>query len=353
MNAKVDPLASLNYLYGQPSATAVFKQNPEDFIVDEELGFELDGSGEHVCLHIIKRGINTVAVAKAIAKLANVAPRDVSYAGQKDRQGVCSQWFSVPVPIKKDVDFSALNDDFIFVSQQVRHGRKLRIGCHKGNRFTIVLRQVSEPLEVLSRINAVRQGVPNYFGEQRFGHDGHNLEMAQRMFNGEAIRDRKLRSMVISAARSYIFNQLVSLRVAEHGLAKTLKHEVFMLSGSNAFFTDAITPENITRLVEGDIELSAPMVGKGEKGLVEEELNWLEPYSEWCEGLADIGLKTERRMLRLYPENLTVSMPQEDTIELSFSLKKGCFATALLRELVDYRTGDKSIARSDDEDTAE
>ncbi len=350
---KNDPIASLQYLYGKPSATAVFKRLPEDFMVDEELGFELDGSGEHVCLHVIKRGINTVNVAKKIAKFAKVAPRDVSYAGQKDRQGVCSQWFSVPVPIKQELDFSALNDEQIFVAKQVRHGRKLRTGCHKGNRFTIVLREVSEPLAVLSRINAVRQGVPNYFGEQRFGHDGHNLVMAERMFAGEQIRDRKLRSMVISAARSYIFNQIVSLRVAEHGLAKTLQHEVFMLSGSNAFFTDAITPENITRLVEGDIELSAPLVGKGEKGLVEEEQQWLLPYQSWCQGLAEVGLKTERRMLRLYPENLQVKMPTSDSIELSFSLKKGCFATALLRELVDYRQCENSIARSHDEDIAE
>ncbi|MFY8273034.1 tRNA pseudouridine(13) synthase TruD [Pseudoalteromonas sp. SSDWG2] len=353
MNEFGDPLANLNYLYGKPSATAVFKQQPEDFIVDEELGFELDGSGEHVCLHIIKRGINTVALAKRIAKLAKTSPKNVSFAGQKDRQGVCSQWFSVPVPVKTNIDFSALNDEQVFVAKQVRHGRKLRTGCHRGNRFTITLRDVSNPLDVLSRINAVRQGVPNYFGEQRFGHGGHNLTMAQRMFDGEVIRDRKLRSMVISAARSYIFNAIVSLRVAEHGLAKTLRHEVFMLSGSNAFFNDAITVENIRRLVEGDIELSAPLAGKGDKGLVDEEKNWLKPYQNWVEGLADIGLKTERRMLRLYPENLTVKMPNETTIELGFSLKKGCFATAVLRELVDYRQNERDLARSDDEDSAE
>ncbi|QFU05669.1 tRNA pseudouridine synthase D [Pseudoalteromonas sp. THAF3] len=346
------PLAELNYLYGKPSAKALFKEHAEDFMVDEELGFELDGEGEHVCIHIIKRGVNTQAVAKAIAKHAQVAPREVAYAGQKDRQGVCSQWFSVPVPIKKHIDFSALNDESIFVTEQQRHGRRLRLGCHRGNHFKIRLREVDEPLAVLSRINAVRQGVPNYFGEQRFGHGGHNLTMAQRMFQGERIRDKKLRSMVISAARSYIFNQIVSLRVAEHGLAKTLQHEVFMLSGSNAFFTDAITPENITRLVQGDIELSAPMVGKGDKALVAQERQWLAPFNEWCTGLAQLGLKGERRMLRLYPENLTVAAPSENVIELSFSLKKGCFATALLRELVDYRQSENSITRNHDENIA-
>ena len=337
---------NVEYLYGKPEATADFKCLPEDFIVDEVLGIDLTGKGEHVCLHIIKKQINTLDVAKKIGKLAGTHVKNVSYAGLKDRHGVCSQWFSVPVPIKTEIDFKALNDDYIFVANQVRHNRKLRIGCHSGNRFTIKLRNISKPLDVLSRINAVRQGVPNYFGEQRFGHDAHNLTLAERMFAGEHIRDRKLRSMVISAARSHIFNQIVSMRVKEHGLAKTWHREIFLLNGSNAFFEADISDENISRLVSGDICLSAPLVGKGEKGLIDQEKHFLKEFSAWHHGLADLGLKNERRALRLIPADLNVKTLSKESIELSFALPKGTFATAILRELVNYTDVNKHASEN-------
>lgn len=343
-------MKELNYLYGKPLSTANFKTYAEDFVVDELLDIELSGEGEHVCLQIIKKGENTQYVAKMLAKFASVAPRDVSYAGLKDRHGVCSQWFSVPVPIKKSIDFTELNSDSIFVLKQVRHNRKLRTGCHVGNQFQITLRDVSDPLDILSRINAVRQGVPNYFGEQRFGHDGHNLKMAERMFNGERIRDKKLRGIIISAARSHIFNALVSLRVAEHGLAKTWHREVFMLNGSNAFFEECISDDTIARLTSGDILLSAPLVGKGDKGLIAQEQNWLQPFSLWKNGLAELGLKNERRALRLIPQDLTVKTVDSTTIKLTFSLPKGTFATALLRELVVHRDASKDLMTDNNED---
>ncbi len=323
----------LHYLYGKPEASALFKASPEDFRVDEVLGFELTGEGEHVCLQVVKKGENTQFVAKQIAKIAKTAARNVSYAGLKDRNGVCSQWFSVPVPIKTDIDFSALNSESIIVLQQKRHNRKLRTGCHKANKFIIRLSQVSSMADILSRINAVRQGVPNYFGQQRFGRDGHNLELAEKLFSGEEIRDKKLRGLVISAARSYIFNQLVSKRVALHGLAKLMSEEVFLLNGSNAFFKEAISLETINRLAEGDIFLSAPMVGRGDDNLTDDEVSWLEPFQQWRDSLVELGLKTERRNLRLYPQNLKVESLGDDFITLSFTLPKGTFATAVLREL--------------------
>ena len=151
-------MSDLNYLYGAPLSKADFKTTAEDFMVDEDLGIEFTGSGEHVCLQVVKKGENTQYVAKLIAQRAGVSPRDVSYAGMKDRHGVCSQWFSVKVPIKKPIDFSDLNSESIFIVSQQRHDRKLRTGCHKGNKFTITLRNVTKPLDILCRINAVRAG---------------------------------------------------------------------------------------------------------------------------------------------------------------------------------------------------
>jgi tRNA pseudouridine13 synthase len=323
----------LAYLYGKPASTAEFKTQAEDFCVDEELGFELTGSGEHVCLQVIKKGENTLYIAKQIAKIAGTQLRNVSYPGLKDRNAVTTQWFSVPVPIKKEIDFSTLNSDSVKLLQQTRHNRKLRTGCHSANRFTITLRNCSQVESILARINAVRQGVPNYFGAQRFGHGGHNLVLAEQLFNGQEIRDRKLRGIVISAARSHIFNRMVSERISKYGIAKTLLEEVFLLNGSNAFFEEKISLDTINRLAQGDIHLSAPLVGKGEQGITELEQQWLKPYTDWCEKLAELGLKSERRNMRLYPINFLVNDVDTDMIKLSFSLPKGCFATALLREL--------------------
>ncbi|TQF73010.1 tRNA pseudouridine(13) synthase TruD [Pseudoalteromonas luteoviolacea] len=335
-------MSSLNYLYGKPLSDGDFKRSPEDFVVDEVLDIDFTGEGEHVCLQIIKRGENTAFVAKKIAQLAGVSPRDVSYAGLKDRHGVCTQWFSVPVPIKTQVEFSKLNSDSIVVIKQIRHNRKLRTGCHRGNRFIITLRNVTEPLDVLSRINAVRQGVPNYFAEQRFGHDGHNLVMAQRMFDGEFIRDKKLRGIIISAARSHLFNQIVSRRVKEHGLAKTWHREVFLLAGSNAFFEDDLNDDIVERLNREDILLSAPLVGKGEKGLTNVEREWLREFDSWHQGLAGLGLKNERRSLRVIPKELKLESMQDNVIKLTFELPKGCYATSVLRELINHK--DVSLA---------
>ncbi|NUZ10578.1 tRNA pseudouridine(13) synthase TruD [Pseudoalteromonas sp. McH1-7] len=334
-------MKTLNYLYGKPLSDGDFKSQPEDFRVEEILDIPFTGEGEHVCLQIVKKGENTAYVAKKLAEFAQLPPREVSYAGIKDRHGVCTQWFSVPVPIKKPLDFSALNSDSIFIVKQVRHNRKLKTGCHKGNRFAITLRNVTEPLDILSRINAVRQGVPNYFGEQRFGHDGHNLDMAQRLFDGEKIRDKKLRGLVLSAARSHLFNQVVSRRVAEHGLATTWHREIFLLNGSNAFFESDIDCELIERLLGNDILLSAPLVGKGEKGLLPQEREWLSSFSQWHNGLAEFGMKNERRALRLMPQEFKVSMTEQSSMVLEFSLPKGTFATAVLRELVNHRDASK------------
>lgn len=324
---------NLAFLYGKPTSHAEFKAEPEDFCVDEELGFELTGSGEHVCLQVLKKGENTTHIAKQIAKIVGTQLRNVSYPGLKDRNAVTTQWFSVPVPVKKHIDFAKLNSDSVKLLKQTRHNRKLRTGCHSSNRFKITLRNCSQVESILTRINAVRQGVPNYFGSQRFGHNGHNLVMAEKLFDGQEIRDRKLRGIVISAARSHIFNCLVSERISQYGIAKTMTEEVFLLNGSNAFFKEKISLDTINRLAQGDIHLSAPMVGKGEQGLTELEIQWLKPFSNWYEKLAELGLKSERRNMRLYPINFLVNNLDKDMITLSFSLPKGCFATAILREL--------------------
>lgn len=192
---------------------------PEDFRVDEILGFDPDGEGEHLLLKIQKRNQNTADVARTLARHAGVKIRDVGYGGLKDRNAVTTQWFSVWLPGKADPDWSAIAGEHLKILDSQRHHRKLQRGALRGNRFVIVLRDVAFPQQLdagaLEQQLAVikQQGVPNYFGEQRFGREGRNLASATAMFDGVRIKDKHLRSLYLSAARSFLFNEVLAARI--------------------------------------------------------------------------------------------------------------------------------------------
>ena len=172
----------LAYLYGQPQATALLRQQNDDFIVEEQLNFTPTGEGEHILLFIEKIGQNTQFVAKQIAELTGLKARDISYAGLKDRHAVTRQWFCFKWPIKQELDWQAWQIEGCNILSMQRHYRKLRLGALKANHFQIRLRQVSDASNVLQRAEQVKHGVPNYYGEQRFGIDGGNLALAKQLF---------------------------------------------------------------------------------------------------------------------------------------------------------------------------
>jgi tRNA pseudouridine13 synthase len=187
---------TLSYVYGVPPVSGVLRTQPEDFFVDEVLGFEPEGEGEHVLLQIEKRNTNTQWLAGQLSRFAGIPKRDVSYAGMKDRHAVTRQWFSLGLAGAAEPDWNNLNNDNVRVLQHARHRRKLRRGTLQGNRFHLVVRHLQGELDALeARLQHIAQtGVPNYFGEQRFGHDGANLQQAMAMFQGKRIKDRHKRS---------------------------------------------------------------------------------------------------------------------------------------------------------------
>ncbi len=338
----------LPYAYQGPLGRGVIRTEPEDFRVVELPVTEPDGEGEHCLLEIEKCNTNTDWVARLLAEHAGVQLRDVSYAGMKDRHAVTRQWFSVHLPGKPDPDWQALNSPELKVLQVGRHGRKLRTGALKGNRFTIRVRDFNGPSELLEeRMAAIRQqGMPNFFGPQRFGHQGRNLDMARALFAGKLKRlTRNKRGIYLSAARSYLFNTVLSHRVADGSWNKLLDGERFLLAGSrSSFLADEIDSELTGRYLEHDIHNSGPLWGKGEVGVSGDvarlESEVLEGFNEEKEGLERLGLKMERRALRALAGDLEWSL-EGDTLELSFSLPKGSFATVLLRECVDFREADR------------
>jgi len=174
---------------------AGFRQQPEDFIVTEMLGFELTGDGEHLWLEVEKTGLNTVDVARQLASLAGVKERDVAYAGLKDRHAVATQWFSLPG--KSVAQLPETEQSGWRILRQVRNSRKLGRGSHRGNRFVITLRDVMIAPDELGhwQRELTTTGCPNYFGPQRFGHDGGNLDKAKALFAGTLKAGRHQRGL--------------------------------------------------------------------------------------------------------------------------------------------------------------
>jgi len=317
---------------------------PEDFIVVEALPFELSGEGEHAWLQVTKRNANTDWVAGRIATYANVKKHDVGYAGLKDRLAVTTQWFSVYLPGRHDVDWEGLDIDDVEIIQIHRHQRKLQRGALKTNRFTIRLRAVecgtdSSIEQLCERVQLIRQqGVPNYYGAQRFGHELKNLVDAQRMFLHPRKRiSRHKRSLYLSAARSWLFNAILSERVQAGTWNTGIDGDVFMLDGRSACFKDDGTPELDQRLQSGAIHPTAVLWGQGETMATNEcealESAIIERYPLLKQGLIDARVEQQRRSLRLPVKDIECRSEDRDLV-LTFSLQAGSYATMVLRELV-------------------
>lgn len=329
------------YLHGEPSCQGRLKIVPEDFIVREDLGFTPCGEGEHILLYIRKRGQNTQWIARELSRLAGVTQREVTWAGLKDRHAVTEQWFGVHLPGKAEPDFSSLESDDVQILARGRHNKKLKIGALKGNWFELNLTELSAPHELENRLAAIAErGVPNYYGDQRFGHNFGNIEQARAMFNGRKVKDRNKRSLYLSAARSYLFNLAASVRLRAGMAEQLLDGDCLMLAGTQSFFTinedNPLDEAMQTRFAEGDVRISAPMWGRGRlpsgAAAAELELSALSEHQDLCQGLENQGLKQERRPLLLKPQQM--SWQQEgDALRLSFWLPAGSYATSVVREI--------------------
>lgn len=327
--------------HGDPLCTVSFRQSPEDFIVNETLIFDPDGEGEHVYLHIRKRNTNTQWLAAELAKYANIKQRDISYAGLKDRHAVTSQWFSLLLHKDKEPDWNQFRLDGIDILQVTRHRTKLRPGMAKRNHFVITLHNGNCDEEALKqRLSLINhQGVPNYYGEQRFGHDHNNLEQARLMFEKKIkVKQRNKKGLYLSAARSHLFNQVLAERVRQDSWNKPIAGDCMMLDGSNSFFViEQVDDEIIKRTQEFDIHPTGPLWGKGGSLTMLESLQLeneiLNAQQLFQMGLENANMKMDRRALRMKPVVLEYAMPNAHTIQLSFDLTAGQYATTLLHEL--------------------
>ncbi len=305
--------------YPPSGASATLKLLNEDFAVTE-LPLQLpSGAGEHIWLDIEKNGANTAFVAQQLAEAAGVQERDVGYAGLKDRHAITRQWFSLYLPKGETPDLTALQHPEFKVRGQSRHVKKLRPGDLQGNRFRIVLRGVTGDRDAVeANLAAVAsQGVPNYFGAQRFGFEGGNVEQGRAMLAREIrVRNPKKKGLYLSAVRSFVFNEVLALRIQQGLWGKTLPGDVM---------DDAGRP-------------TGPMWGRGRVSTTLQaqalENAVAERHAVVCHGLEHAGLDQERRALVATPHDMSWTWPQADQLVLTFSLAAGTYATSVLNEIL-------------------
>ena len=336
-------MTELPRAHGGPVLSARIRSVAEDFRVEEIDAFDASGSGEHLLLTVEKRGMNTAYAAKRIAEWAGVAEPSIGYAGLKDRHAVTRQRFSVHLPKKVAPDLAALQAADLHVLDAQWHSRKLPRGALSGNRFVLLLRDVQGHRNAVEqRLQAIAaRGVPNYFGEQRFGRGGDNVANALLMFQGRRER-REQRTLLLSAARSQLFNRALAARVSAATWDRPLDGEVWMLDGSRSVFgPEAWNDDLARRLAAFDIHPTGPLWGAGElrsdgpvRALETQALSDDESLALRA-GLERAGLRQERRSLRLRPSGLAWEWSAADQLQLRFALPAGCYATTVLAELGD------------------
>jgi tRNA pseudouridine13 synthase len=347
----MDKKYSIERVYQPLAISAKLKSVPEDFIVEENIPLEFSGVGEHCWLYIRKRGCNTDWIAQQLAAYCGVKKMAVAYAGLKDRHALTSQWFSVQLPGKPMPEWKEFEayfsdpDESVEVSKCFRHSRKLQRGALKSNTFRITLRELSDSSEIMFDALKLRcekiaeGGVPNYFGIQRFGRNYNNLLQAEKLFARPRYKlARHKRGLYLSAARSWLFNRILSERVRQGIWNTRLPGDVFMLNAKSACFRDvAGTAEELKqRLSHNEINPTAVMWGEGDSMVTSQaaelESAVIDQFPLFRDGLIAARLQAQRRSCRVIPEQVTCTRSGDDFV-MSFTLPAGSYATMVLAEI--------------------
>lgn len=354
--------------HGAPLSPGRLRAEPEDFLVEELLGFEAAGTGQHVLLKVRKRNANTQWIAGELARACGCRPGDVGYAGLKDRRAVATQWFTVSQSRLSPQDWTGIASGEYQVLEAHRHSRKLPRGALAGNRFVIRVRGTSiDDAALASRLAVIEsRGVPNYFGPQRFGRGGANLKRLSEDLR--ALRQPE-RGFVLSAARSLVFNAVLAERVGDGSWDRLEPGDLANLDGRASHFrVEAVDGTLEGRLAELDIHPTGPLWGRGLPAsggrVLELEQRVAGGLRAACELVTQAGMDQERRSLRLAVRDLrwrrearaahaayasdaaggtdaqgadeaagAAGVGGGDAITLEFRLSRGAYATTVLREI--------------------
>ena len=332
-------MTSLPFLTASiPGAGGVFKSTPEDFVVEELPAYEPNGEGEHLFLWIEKRGLSTQEAARLITRHLGLQERDASWAGLKDKQAVTRQYLCVPA--RAGGALATFAAEGLTVLRAAKHRNKLKAGHLKGNRFSLVVREVKDAAaarECLAVLAA--KGIPNYFGEQRFGAAGDNAAKGKAiLLAGGKHRDRFQRKLFLSAYQSELFNRVLARRIEAGTFAKALAGDVLKKHLTGGEFVCEAPDVDQPRVDTFEVSPTGPMYGPSMRAPAHEvlaaEAQVLAEEGITLEAFEAGGGETEgaRRLLRVPLSGLTVEGEAE--LRLSFELPAGSYATVLLRELL-------------------
>jgi tRNA pseudouridine13 synthase len=345
---------------GQDKPTATIRTTPDDFAVEEIPAYEPSGAGEHLYVTFRKRGLDTMSAVRKLASALGVQARDAGTAGLKDRHAVTVQTASFPFPATRALpEAASLASEGLEVLSMARHGNKLRTGHLHGNRFRIVLRDL-DPAAVPGVVAALctlgHTGLPNWFGEQRFGRAGDNADVARGWLGGARPppRDPRVRRLQFSALQSELFHRVLARRVADGTWRGVLAGDLVQLRNTNRLFLCTDAAADAPRAETGDITATGPLYGakmrwgEGAPAALEREIlaeagNLRELLDKW----SSLG-EGARRPLRLMPEGLSAEAITEypGSLRVHFVLPKGAYATAVLAEVCAIRDATRTPAPS-------
>lgn len=328
-----------------PGIGGQLKQRPGDFEVEEIPAYLPIGSGEHLFLWIEKTGITTEQLTKHLVHTLRVPHRDIGVAALKDRHAVTRQFISVPAKFADRVP--EVETDQVRVLGATLHQNKLRTGHLRGNRFSILLRNVTPvAAEVAGAIASRLQqsGVPNYFGEQRFGSDGETAELGFALLKGEQVpedihpsRRRFLVRLALSAAQSVLFNCLLAWRLTAGELHRVIQGDVLQVAASGGVFVCEDVESDQRRFENREIIPTGPLFGPKMKAaagdIAEREARVLQDHAVTPEDFRRYPELTSgtRRPYLIFPTDFEVA-PEPDGLRFRFSLPSGSYATVVLRE---------------------
>lgn len=328
------------------------KQEPAHFVVEELPLYEPQGQGAHLYICVEREGMTTREVVKALAREFALDQSQIGYAGLKDKEARCTQTFSLTLADMDEAEaLRRVNDTLELKAHWAkRHGNKLKRGHLLGNRFKVLVSGVGKG--ALNCAQAVadalnERGLPNYFGEQRFGVDGDNAQAGRRAIKGSGgrggrdNRQKWLRSLMLNAFQSELFNRWLAERIQRDEFARVLLGDIAKKTDTGGLFEVEDPVAEQPRLDRGEITYTGPIYGhkmrlaSGEAGQRETEVLEAEEVSQ--QELKKAGLKGSRRPARLLPGPITITPQSEEGLEglwFSFALPKGSYATTLLREFI-------------------
>ncbi|MFL5358629.1 tRNA pseudouridine(13) synthase TruD [Archangium sp.] len=324
-----------------PGCGGAFKLVPEDFEVEELPAYEPSGEGEHLYLWVEKRGRDTRELVKALAGALGVDEGDIGVAGMKDRQAITRQLLSVPAKAEPRVADFALEGVRVLWTR--RHGNKLRTGHLKGNRFRLRLRGVKDvgaARESFTRLGA--RGVPNYFGDQRFGREGDNADFGRLLVLGQRLPrrpDKFQRKLYLSAFQSRLFNRALVERLRAGTFDTALLGDVLRREDSGGLFVCEAPEVDGPRVASFEVSPAGPLFGPkmtaATHAVAEAEAKLLADEGVTLDDFKRGGDETQggRRPYRVRLGNPALEVEGEDLV-LTFELPKGSYATEVLHELL-------------------